>query len=54
MLPLISAPIGLGIGLGISSAIGAYETIQIAGKYDSEIEEVLARLRSKARVPDYQ
>lgn len=42
------------IGLVIGATAGSDETIQIEGKSDSEIKEVLEKLRSKARVPDYQ
>jgi uncharacterized membrane protein YeaQ/YmgE (transglycosylase-associated protein family) len=46
------------IGALLGGMIGAYmgtdKTIQIAGKSDSEIKEVLEGLRKKARVPDFQ
>jgi len=42
------------IGLAIGAAAGSDETIQIEGKSDSEIKEVLKKLRSKARIPEYR
>ena len=42
------------IGLCIGAGIGADETIQIEGKSDSEIKEVLEKLRKKARIRDYK
>ena len=38
------------VGAGIGIAVGADKTIQIEGKSDSEIQEILAKLRKKARV----
>lgn len=42
------------IGLRIAADVGSGETIQTEGKSDSEIRWVLEKLRSKARVPNYQ
>jgi hypothetical protein len=51
------AAIGAGIGLLIGGLGGAAltedEKIQVKGKSDSEIQEILEKLRKKARVPDY-
>lgn len=41
-------------GLGIGALIGTDKTIKIEGKSDTEIKEALEKLRSKARIPNYQ
>lgn len=46
--------LGALIGGGIGSIAGIDKTIQIEGKSDSEIKEILDDLRKKARVPSYQ
>jgi len=38
----------------IGAAAGTDKTIQIEGKSSEEVEEALEKLRSKARIPDYQ
>lgn len=42
------------IGAIAGAVAGIDKTIQIEGKSDSEIKEVLEELRKKARVPDFQ
>jgi len=39
---------------GIGAMLGTDKTIQIEGRSESEIKEVLENLRKKARIPDYQ
>jgi hypothetical protein len=55
---LIEIPVGSAIGAilgGITGALlGKDKTIQIKGMSDSEINEVLAKLRKKARIRDYK
>lgn len=46
--------IGAVIVGAFDAASGADETIQIEGRSDSVIAGILEKLRSKARVPDYQ
>lgn len=50
--------IGAGIGALLGGLIGAFagtdETIRIEGKSDSGIQEILEKLRKKARVKNYQ
>ncbi len=57
------AILGYGIGLGaigallgglIGAAVGTDKTIQIEGRPDLEINEVLEKLRKKARIRDYK
>jgi len=50
----IGGPIGAGVGVGIGSGVSTYRKVQIEGRADSEIKEVLEKLRKKARIPDYQ
>jgi hypothetical protein len=57
----IGVAIGALIGAGTGALIGSVyrfkanaEFFQINGKSDSEIKEILTKLRSKARFPDYQ
>ena len=54
----IGALVGGGVGLLIGGIIGAAsrkdKTIQIEGKSDSEIQEILEELRKKARVKNFQ
>ena len=57
--PLIAAAILGGVsgalfGAGIGTAVGADKTVQIEGKSDSEIKEILKKLRKKARVRNSQ
>jgi len=42
------------IGALIGAVVGKDETIQIEGKSDSEIQEILEKLRKKARVTNFQ
>ena len=42
------------VGTIIGAAVGTDKTIQIEGKSDSEIKGILAILRSKARIKNYQ
>jgi hypothetical protein len=42
------------IGIGIGAAVGADKTIQLIGKSDSEIQEILEELRKKARIRSIQ
>jgi hypothetical protein len=42
------------VGGFIGASLGKEVTIQIEGKSDTEIKEILEDLRSKARVPDYK
>ncbi len=51
--------IGVGIAGGFTGAIigsspGIDKTIQLEGKSDSEIQEILEELRKKARIKNYQ
>jgi len=46
--------VGAGIGALIGSEIKGKEVIQIEGKSDHEIREALEKLRSKARIKNYQ
>ena len=41
-------------GAAIGALIGTDKTIKIEGKSDTEIKEALEKLRSKARIPNYQ
>jgi len=50
----IGAGIGALMGVGLGSAIGGDKTIQITGKSDSEIQDILEKLRRKARVRNAQ
>jgi hypothetical protein len=54
----IGAAIGGGlcalVGVGIGAAVGADKTIKFEGKSDAEIQEILDKLRKKARVKNYQ
>lgn len=50
----VGAILGGAIGLCTGDAIGRTEIFPIAGKSPKEIKEVLNKLRSKARFPDYQ
>ena len=45
---------GTGLLLGGLIGAGADKTIQIEGRLDSEVKEVLEKLRKKARIRDYQ
>ena len=49
-----AALLGLGIGAAIGGIAGTDKTIQVEGKADSEVEEILEYLRKKARIPDYK
>ena len=51
---LIFGVIGLASGTLLGGLAGQDKTIQIEGKSDSEIKEVLERLRKKARVTNFQ
>jgi hypothetical protein len=42
------------VGAGLGSAFSADKTIQIEGKSEADIEQILDDLRKKARVTDYQ
>lgn len=42
------------VGVGIGLALGADKTIQIEGKSDAEIQEIMEKLRKKARIKNYQ
>ena len=46
--------LGLLLGAGIGASAGKDEAIQVEGKSDSEIQEILENLREKARAPDFQ
>ncbi len=46
--------LGCYMGWGVGDGIERKETIQIEGKSDSEIKEILEDLRKKARVPNFQ
>lgn len=46
--------IGSLAGIIIGTAVGIDKTIQIEGKPDSEIKEILEKLRNKARIPEFQ
>ena len=46
--------LGALIGGAIGGFAGTYETIQIHGKSETEIKEILEDLRKKARVPNFQ
>jgi hypothetical protein len=46
--------LGALLGGGISSIVLEDDTIQIEGKSDSEIQEILEKLHKKARVKNYQ
>jgi len=50
----IGGILGTVIGAGIGDAAGKNIRIQIEGWPDTEVKEVLEKLRSKARIPDYQ
>lgn len=50
----IGGTIGGVVGGLVSKGTGVDETIEIEGKSDSEIIEILERLRSKARVPEIE
>jgi hypothetical protein len=41
------------VGAGLGSIWGIDKTIEIEGKTDKEIQEILEKLSKKARVPDY-
>lgn len=45
---------GLLLGGAGGAILGIDKTIEIEGKADSEIQEIMEDLRSKARIPDYQ
>jgi hypothetical protein len=46
--------IGMILGAAEGASAGADQKIQIEGKSDSEIKEILEDLREKARVPNFQ
>lgn len=50
----IFGTLGALAGGSIGAIAGTDETIQVEGKSDSEIQEVLEKLRKKARVPGFQ
>ena len=50
----IFGTLGALAGGSIGAIVGTDETIQVEGKSDSEIQEVLEKLRKKARVPGFQ
>ena len=52
--PLLFAGVGAILGTLAGAAAGADEKIQIEGKSDAEIKEVLEKLRKKARVRNFQ
>lgn len=54
LVGVIGAIIGGGIGGALGAGAGKPETIQLTGKLDSEIREILKILRKKARVHDTQ
>ncbi len=51
---VLAAVLGLIIGGYIGAASGEDKTIQIEGRTDSEIQEILEKLRKRARVKNYQ
>ena len=51
---IIFGPIGAVLGGLLGEASGTDEQIQFEDKSDSEIKEILEKLRKKARVPDFQ
>lgn len=50
----IGGLIGAGLGAGIGSQVRTYRKVQIEGRPDTEVKEVLEKLRKKARIPDYK
>jgi hypothetical protein len=50
----VGAIAGLLIGGTIGTAVGKDKTIRIEGKSDSEIQDVMDKLRKKARIRDYK
>ncbi len=50
----IGGVLGALIGIGIGEAVRSVKTIQIEGKSDSELKEILEKLRKKARVQNFQ
>ncbi|MGB6865994.1 MAG: hypothetical protein WBE11_09905 [Candidatus Aminicenantaceae bacterium] len=48
------AVLGVLVGGFLGASAGKEKTIQIEGKSDSEIKEILEELRKKARVPNFQ
>jgi len=46
--------LGFFVGLVVGSFFGNDKTIQIEGKSDSEIKDILEDLRKKARIPNFQ
>ncbi len=51
---LIFGGIGALIGFGLGAAAGSDETIEFRGLSEAEVNQVLARLRNMARMPDAQ
>jgi len=51
---LLGGMLGAVIGGTIGASAGASETIQLEGKSEAEIKEILVDLHKKARVRDYQ
>ena len=49
----LGALLGLLIGGYMGTTLGKDKAIQIEGKSDSEVQEILEMLRKKARIPDY-
>lgn len=45
--------LGGGVGAAVGAMVGIYQKIEIQGKSEAEIEDILDRLRKKARIPDY-
>lgn len=54
LVALMFGAVGAIPGLLFGEVAGIDKKIQIEGKSDSEIKEILEKLRKKARVPDYQ
>jgi hypothetical protein len=56
--PIVYAGLGGGVGILLGGIVGAFagadKTIQIEGMSDSEIQEILKKLRKKARIRKYK
>jgi hypothetical protein len=50
----IGAAIGALVGVATGASAGKDNTIQVEGKSDSEIKEIMEELRKKARIPNFQ